>query len=112
VGRFAERRSVGAGAGSVYAYPARGEDLASYPTLVEFLTLDRFNDGTPRVPGTVMLFVEDGRLKVCFNDRQEQVVGFVCVDSLETLLDDLEKLLEGDRVEFRVSKAGRGDRKK
>jgi hypothetical protein len=83
-----------------------GEDAVLYPSLVEFLTRTEFEDGSARQTGTLMLFVEDGRLKVCLNDRAEGLVGFHSFQSLDTILGELEGCLDKDGVDWRKTRDG------
>jgi hypothetical protein len=48
-----------------------------FPGLYEFLTLSRWPDGAPRVPGTALAFAEGGRVKVCLSDKDAGLVCFV-----------------------------------
>jgi hypothetical protein len=47
-----------------------------FPNLAEFLTLEVWPDGIPRVPGTALAFAEAGRVKVCLSDKDAQMVCF------------------------------------
>jgi len=57
------------------------------------------------------VFVEDGCLKGCLNDREAGRSVFMTADSLESLLDDLEAGLSTDSLQWRAkrdpSKKGR-----
>jgi len=55
------------------------------------------------------VFVEDGVLKGCLNDRDAERSVFLAADSLESLLDDLEAGLANDSLQWR---AKRGPAKK
>lgn len=88
----------------------------SYPALWEFLTLEKWDDGTSRVTGTVRLFAEDGLVKCCANDRDG--VGRVCWfsgEALEDVLASLDNALATGEGEWRLDKykapaGGRGRR--
>lgn len=43
--------------------------LSQMPALHEYLTLDRFDDGSPRERSNLLIFCEDGVIKCCLNDR-------------------------------------------
>lgn len=107
MGRFSSRAVENGEGAPRGGYGASGEDLRHWPTLVEFIALDHFEDGSARAPGTVMLFVEGGRLKACFNDKAEGRVAFQVFDSLETILGELDKALASDDLDWRRSKAFR-----
>lgn len=68
-----------------------GELLAGFPGLAEWLVLGSWPDGTARVTGTVLLFVEDGRWKAWLNDRDGGMGCFVSGRSPEEVLAAAEK---------------------
>src|SRR5678816_2203499 len=39
------------------------------PTVLQWLSDDRWDDGSARQPSTLLVFAEDGCLKACLNDR-------------------------------------------
>jgi hypothetical protein len=82
-------------------WPASTDDAASWPTLVEFIGCERYEDGKKRVPGTVLLFADGGRLKVLFKDKDGKRVAFDTLEGLETVLDALERKLAGDDLDWR-----------
>jgi len=81
------------------------------PTLYQWLSDDRWDDGSQRATSTLLLFVEDGCLKGCLNDREGGRSVFVTADSVESLLDELEAGLSQDSLAWRAkpgqSKKGR-----
>lgn len=80
--------------------------------VVEFLTRTKYDDGAARVPGSVLFFVEGGRLKCMVKDRDGGLVGFVAIDALETAWNELDALLGADRIDWRRDReSGRGGRK-
>jgi hypothetical protein len=107
-----DRRSRGADDGSGRGeYPVKGIDAELFPNLVEFLSLAKFSDESERELGTVRIMVDGGRLKACFNDNAESRYGFVSLDSLGGLSEQLEHALEQARVDWRVCREG-GNHKK
>lgn len=69
------------------------------PTLVQFLTDDKYDDGTPRERCTITLFVEDGKIKAALNDKNVQASMFRSADAVLDVLEALEAALsdgEGD----------------
>src|SRR5205085_7652655 len=63
MGRFSERRSATPAGNCTGSYSAAGDDAEHWPVLVEFLNLQKFVDGSPRLTGTLLVFVQDGMLK-------------------------------------------------
>lgn len=86
--------------------------LRQYPALVEYLDLDRFDDGRPRATSTLLVFVDAGVLKACLNDRQMGEVAFVSAASFEGLLEALEKGLAEGSLDWRQAGAGRSKKKR
>ena len=85
-----------------------------YPVLLDYMLLDRFDDGSARKTTTLTFFLEDGALKVCVKDREESLVAFPTSDSFEGLLGTVEALLAEERMEWRPCRTGsqNGRRKK
>lgn len=82
-----------------------------WPLLWEYLSSDRWEDGTSRETSTLLLLVDDGTLKACLNDRAVDVSCWQAGDSLLSLLDGLEASLASDTVQWRVRQQ-KGGRKK
>jgi hypothetical protein len=96
--------------------PAKGPEggsLADYPTVWAFLSaLTWPEDGSPRVPGSITLFTEDGVWKAAVNDKTGYV-AFVSGRSPEGLLEAIEEGMEAGSLDWRKSKPrlGQGGRK-
>lgn len=72
------------------------------PLLVEHMTCDAYDDGTKRQRSTVTLFVEDGNVKACLNDREMERSLFRSAGEFLEALEALEKALtQGDESEWR-----------
>jgi len=82
------------------------------PLLHLFLTDDKWDDGAPRVAGTILLFAEGGRYKACLNDRDGGRSVFVSGDSVEAILDALEAGLADDNLEWRAKAPSGGKGRK
>jgi len=78
--------------------------LKRHPALVEYLTLDRFDDGSRRETASITLFAGEGMLKACFNDRANRRMAFVSGSSPSALLGALERGLSSDSLEWREVK--------
>lgn len=83
------------------------------PGVWEYLTINRYDSGEPRLTSTLMVVVEDGKVKCCLNDREQSRSLWVAADSLEGALLVLESLLDDDRAIWRVYQpmGGRGKRR-
>lgn len=83
-----------------------------YPTVVEFLCKETWEDGASRLTGTITLMAEGGMVKAAVNDRDGQLSCFVSGKSVTSLLEALEVGLGDDSLDWRVKKPfGQGPRK-
>jgi hypothetical protein len=83
---------------------------AVYPCLHEWLTLTRWEDGSARVPASLTLFFDDGRVKACLSDREQQRVAFVAGWTFSAVLEALEEGLVAHSLDWRPAR-GRSDQK-
>ncbi len=89
------------GPGTPAAACTSSSDLAMFPTLIEFLFSTRWEDGTSRLPGTLLIFMDGGRLKACLSDRDQGLVAFVTGGSTSELLSASERLLDDEGADWR-----------
>lgn len=110
VRRSASSHQRGAAGGSVNDPAA----LKRWPDLCEFLSAVVWPDGAPRQPGSLSVFVEDGRFKAALHDRDQSLSAYLTSDALLGLLDGLEKHLKADDLDWRPwrEKGGLTGRKK
>jgi len=74
------------------------------PMLVEYLTSQRWDDGTARETSTLLIFHDDGMWKGVLNDRALARAGWASGGTLEALLHLFERLLSEERLEWRKAK--------
>jgi len=99
--------------GSTEANAAKDEAFQKkMPTLWEFLTTRAWEDGTDRETGTLLVFVEEGLVKVCLCNRDTGHVGFISGRTWADALASCEKHLAADTVDWRLSKGARGKKGK
>jgi hypothetical protein len=79
-----------------------------YPALWEYLSCDKWEDGTVRETATLLFFVDQERLSVCLTDRSGDRVAFNSGTTWGGLLAELEANLEDDSLEWRPRKHGSG----
>lgn len=72
-----------------------------YPSLVEFLCRQTWEDGTSRTTGTVMLMVEGGLWKAWVHDRDSAHGTFVSSGTLSGLLKTIDKGVETGQMDWR-----------
>jgi len=100
---FVQRGRSGEGGASVGGGGPSEVCAADIPALVEYLTLDHYEDGASRETATLLIFAEEGRFKGCLNDRQEERVCWVSSGSLLGLIAELEANLEAGTADWRRS---------
>lgn len=100
------KRDVALGEGTAPAKIKEGIWQKSYPTLWEFLSLDKYDDGSPRRLPTITLFLGPDGLQACLNDRDQSLAAFVTSVSLDGLWQALEKGLKEDSLDWRRSQQG------
>jgi hypothetical protein len=71
------------------------------PATREYLELTQWEDGSPRQPSTVTIFVEHGLVKLCLHDRDQNRSCWVSGDSFEAAWASLEDGLAAGNVEWR-----------
>lgn len=67
----------------------------TYPALYEFLAAGVTDDG-PRKGGSINLFCDRGKLKVCFTDKQTQLAFYAELEGGGDFLTQLEGILSGE----------------
>lgn len=75
-----------------------------HPFLAGFLAETKWEDGTARETGTVLVFCDDGVLKCCLNDRDQKRVCFLTASTWDGLVGKVEEGLEEGTHEWRAKK--------
>jgi hypothetical protein len=83
----------------------QAEIAGAFPGVLEMLAAPFDTKGKPREGSTLLIFVEDGLVKVCITDRHQDLTGWVTAKTMQEALDRLENGLQDDRIEWRVRKA-------
>lgn len=90
--------------------PFSDHQMASkYPTLFAYLTDRNWGDGSARLTSTILIFVENGVLRVCINDRDNNRSAFVTGVTLEDALNTVETKLCGETMEWRFKQSFNGN---
>jgi len=79
----------------------------AHPAIVEFITAGRWDDGSERTTGTLLICWGDGKFKAWLNDRDGAKSTWVSADTLEALLGGLEARLQAGSLEWRATQVGR-----
>lgn len=77
-----------------------------HPCLWEYLTLTAWESGKPRTTATLLAFVEEGKFKICLNDRENQRAAWVSGATFTEAIDRLEAALIASEAEWRRAKVG------
>lgn len=83
---------------------------ALYPSVWEMLVTGEWPDGTPRTLSTLTLFIDEGSVKLCLNDRAQGLTGWASGSSVEEALKALESGLREDTIEWRRSGGQKGQK--
>jgi len=83
------------------------------PTLWAYLSDKRWEDGSARTTATMTMFVEDGQVKLCLNDRDGGRTAWSTSSSLEGAAYGLEDRLCKGTLDWRPAKQwGKGGKNK
>lgn len=85
--------------------------FGAFPTLLERLSLESYDDGSARERDTLLLLIEGGLCKACINDRDGGFYAFVSGGTFDDVLIALEEQLVADTVEWRASKGRKGGKR-
>lgn len=82
---------------------------SEFPTLYEYLTSRNWADGSARLTTTLLIFVDNGVLRVCVNDRDNNRSAFVTATTLAAALASIETRLCGETMEWRFKAGNAGN---
>lgn len=72
-----------------------------YPCLWEWMTLTRWENGEVRIPTSISLFLDEGRVKAAVNDKDMGRVAFVSGWTVEDVLRAVEEGLLQQSLDWR-----------
>jgi hypothetical protein len=81
-----------------------------FPRLWSLLTQGRDDEGRHVQTGTLLVFLEEGRIKLCLHDRERCRVAFLTVSGLPQGFAELEDALLRGTLDWRVKKPFPGPR--
>jgi hypothetical protein len=103
------KRTVGAGL--IESPPSAESKMSSQHELThEFLTGQKWDDGTPRKTGTVMVLWEEGLWKAWVHDRAQMASAWVSGKTQEELWKVIERKFKEGSMEWRKTVPGKGQR--
>ena len=96
-------------------FPAPGfwvgaDGVELMPALQEFLTLEAWEDGSVRLTGTAILFLDGRHVKCLLNDKENNRVAVVSGASAYSALENAEEGLTLETLDWRRSKEAAGGR--
>lgn len=77
-----------------------------FPCLTDFLCCVKVFD-KKREPGTLLLFSEEGKLKVMLHDKDRQMTGWLTVHNTACFFQEVEVALADDCVDWRRKRDSR-----
>ena len=104
------RDTSGTGPGGC-AGPGASEIALAYPSVWEMISEGHYPDGGPRLGATLLVFVDEGVVKLCLNDRDQEVSAWVSGASWDAAMAVLEDGLVRDTLTWRRPPA-RGKRQR
>jgi len=78
-----------------------------YPTIVEYLSTTRYEDGSERLPSALSIFMEDGLMKVACNDKDVKRSLYASGQTLSEALAALDAALASPSPAWRAWNAGK-----
>jgi len=76
----------------------------SFPMLWDYLTTSVYDGGESRLTSSLTIFVQDGVLKACVNDRDLDRSAFFTGETMEDLLISVDDSLREDDCDWRVKR--------
>lgn len=83
-----------------------------YPVLWSHLVQDKWEDGSARATGSLLVFSQDGMLKGMLRDKEHGLCLWVASHSVTGLLEALEAGASDPETEWRVDRQAPGDKAK
>jgi hypothetical protein len=87
-----------------------GTWLQPFPSIWEFLTHSTWTDGSPRHTGTILVFLDEGTLKLCLKDKNGPRTCFLTGPDPDSLFLACEEGLANDTLAWRPDKPSNGRR--
>lgn len=104
-----QRRTAAETKGTTTVNPPYDSSTGMGQATWEFLTTVVWDEpaGKPRIPGTITLFGDAGRLKAVLNDKDAEMAAFVTLDPSSGVLEALEGALLSTETDWRkVARTG------
>lgn len=96
-----ERPKIIPGSSASSARPGNEKDLKAYPEILNWLCDDTWNDGEVRQRSSILFFVQDGAIKGCLMDKDNEMSIWAGGDSFAGFLACLEGRLRDPKADWR-----------
>ena len=80
------------------------EDKHDFPNIFGFLTETKYDDGKPRVTGSISIWTQLGVLKASISDKDNKRVCYVEALSLHELIEMIERTICDDNTDWKNQK--------
>lgn len=84
---------------------------AAIPTVLDYLTQTKWEDGKTREVATILVVAEGGSWRVCLNDRALQRSCWVSGETVHKALEALERALVEDKAGWRAARPYGGSKR-
>jgi hypothetical protein len=101
MGKFVGGRPSAGGGGSAQEVKLDSLIADRFPAIWDYCTSVKWDDGKPRSPATLLLFVEDGLWKLCLNDRARERTAWAAGETVFDCLDAMEANLAAETAVWR-----------
>ena len=82
--------------------------MGLYPHLWTFMTQARWEDGTPRLPSPVSIFMQHGKWTACLTEKNWGLILFATADRLEGIWEALDARLSDPKADWRQDRKASG----
>jgi len=107
VAKFLKKQAAPSAKNAASTAGAGGQFAKDFPAIWEYVSTDKWDGGAPRELASLILFLEDGRWKICLSDRENSRTGWSSGDTFSEALECLEDALVNERVEWRKKWEGK-----
>ena len=108
-GKLKKPEAAVPGSGQAVRCAAQDPFAADYPALVAFIADREWEDGSRRIPGSIILFVQDGQYTACLTEKNSPFqVAFQAARTVAELLSRVEAGLRAGTLDWRAQRGGKG----
>lgn len=90
--------------------PPAPTGFGKLPALWEFLSVSFWDDGSPREPGTILVWFDGKGINGMLRDRDSKCVAFASAEDLAGILAAFDRGIRNGSLEWKPERAGRRKR--